>query len=177
MKPKLVVLSDLWGFPKTHPWLSHYQALLRPHFEWNFYDVIQLGQINTQPYEQEALHHQLVDFGIDNAVQNLLERETGEGNVLAFSIGGTIAWRAALAGWNIKNCWAISATRLRYETQLPNGNFHLTYGELDTYRPSTAWFAQFSIPAQIISSQGHNLYRHPDLIPQFCTQILSSIQT
>ncbi|MEL6944601.1 MAG: alpha/beta hydrolase, partial [Bacteroidota bacterium] len=66
--------------------------------------------------------------------------EQVEVSILAFSIGGTIAWKAALKGLKIKSLWAFSATRLRYEVERPNIPIQLFFGQKDEYRPSSNWF-------------------------------------
>ena len=56
-----------------------------------------------------------MNSGIEIAVQTLLNKEKGEIKILAFSVGGTIAWKAALKGLKVSDLVAVSSNRLRYE--------------------------------------------------------------
>ncbi len=164
-KPRLVVLSDLWGSPRAR-WLNAYQQYLSEHWDWVFYDCIQLAQLDLVPYEQEALHRQFVGGGIEKAVAELIRLEKGENppSIMAFSIGGTIAWQAIQAGWEATFLLAISATRLRYEREPLPIPGHLIYGADDPYRPDHQWLEQSKLPFQIIAESSHELYRNPDWI-------------
>ncbi|MEN0049065.1 MAG: alpha/beta hydrolase [Bacteroidota bacterium] len=157
MKPRLLLLSDLWGREKAD-WTTTYLKELSPYFECQYYDCCELGGIDKSVYEQEQLHQQFVHGGIEQAVENLLDLEQEKVCILAFSVGGTIAWKAALKGLPIQQLWAISATRLRYETERPDIPIHLIYGAKDDYRPSLDWFDKMKVDYEIVAAQGHNLY-------------------
>lgn len=173
MKKQLLILSDLWGTQKA-AYLPHYIQQLQPKYDLEFLDCCEIGRVNTIPYLQENLHQQFVNGGINNAVEYLLENYQEEVNLLAFSIGGTIAWKANLAGLKVQNLWAVSATRLRYEIEKPNSQISLIYGGLDTYRPDGNWFKNLVISDyQIIEEEGHELYRKPKIISSICKIILS----
>ena len=170
MKQKLLILSDLWGAKKAS-YLPKYITLLQSKFDVEFLDCCQLGEIDTTNYTQENLHQQFINGGINLAIENLLKNYPQEVDILAFSIGGTIAWKANLAGLKIKNLYAISATRLRYETERPNSQISLVYGGLDTYRPNENWFVDLEITDYgIFENEGHNLYQKPTLINQLLSR-------
>lgn len=173
MKPKLLILSDLWGAQKAI-YLTYYLKLLQPKYDIEFLDCCKLGQINTSNFTQENLHQQFINGGIDLAVDNLVKNYRKEVDILAFSIGGTIAWKANLLGLKVRNFYAVSATRLRYETTKPTNNIALIYGDSDAYKPSQKWFENLAIAGyHIIDNEGHNLYQKPDIIQSICALILS----
>ncbi len=172
MKQKLLILSDLWGIQKT-TYLSQYTTLLQSKFDIQFLDCCKLGQVDTSNYTQENLHQQFVNGGIERAVEKLLKNYQQEVDILAFSIGGTIAWKANLAGLKVRNFYAISATRLRYETEKPSSQISLIYGALDAYQPQQNWFKQLGISNyNIIKNQAHELYQKRTVIQQICEILL-----
>lgn len=172
MKKQLLILSDLWGAKKA-TYLSKYITLLQSKFDVEFIDCCQIGQVDTSIYTQENLHQQFINGGINLAVKNLLKNYSQEADILAFSIGGTIAWKANLQGLKIRNFYAVSATRLRYETEKPNSQIRLFYGELDSYRPKEKWFKNFEITDYcIFENEGHGIYQKSDIIQQICNQCL-----
>ncbi|MEM0575920.1 alpha/beta hydrolase [Flavobacterium polysaccharolyticum] len=149
MKPRLIILSDLWGKEKSD-WVSDYVEQLKDKFEIQFYDCCELGAIDSTNYTEESLHIQFVNGGIEKVIENLLEAEKNQIDILAFSVGGTIAWKAALKGLDIRNLFAVSSTRLRFEEDIPNGVIKLYYGENDINKPSNNWFEKHSINFEII---------------------------
>lgn len=171
MKPRLLLLSDLWGI-KNASWLKEYSALLSSAFEIKIYDVCMLGQVDMTYNEEVRIHKQFVSNGIKTAVKTLLQMETGKVKVLAFSIGGIIAWKAALRGLNIDHLYAISSTRLRYETQKPKGHIRLYFGENDIYQPDAGWVKNFEIPNKIYPNKKHEMYAEIDSIHKICADIL-----
>ncbi len=172
MKPQLLILSDLWGIQKA-TYLTQYINLLQPKFDIQFLDCCQLGGVDTSNYNQENLHQQFVNGGIKKAVENLLKNYPKAIDILAFSIGGTIAWKANLAGLKVRNFYGVSATRLRYETEKPSSQISLVYGELDAYRPQQDWFKRLSIfDYNFIKNEEHELYQKPAVIPKICKILL-----
>ncbi len=172
MKKQLLILSDLWGAKKA-TYLPQYTSLLQPKYDLQFVDCCQLGEIDTSNYTQDNLHQQFINGGIDLAVNNLIKNYQQKVDVLAFSIGGTIAWKANLAGLKVRNSYAISATRLRYETKKPDSQISLFYGKLDAYRPNEKWFAELKITNySIFENEGHEIYQKPKVIQQICNQCL-----
>ena len=173
MKQKLIILSDLWGKKKSD-WVNNYTELLSPIFNVVFYDSCDLGEIDVTDYSEKAIHEQFINGGIDTAVTNLLEKEKEEITVLAFSFGGSIAWKAGLKGLNIVNFFAVSSSRLRYEIIKPNCAIHLWFGGLDNYRPALNWFKKLSITEfTILKNDGHNLYTSSECILSLCNKIIT----
>ncbi len=173
MKQKIIILSDLWGEQKS-AWVNNYIELLSPHFDIVYFDCCTLGEIDLTDYSEKAIHEHFVKGGIDTAVTNLLEKEKGGITVLSFSVGGTIAWKAALKGLKIANFFAVSSTRLRYEIAKSNCPIYLYFGGLDNYRPSFDWFEKLSITEFTIrKNDGHDLYTSSEFILFLCNKIIT----
>lgn len=172
MKPRLIILSDLFGKERSS-WIASYVELLSPNFDIQYYDCCELGGIDKTIYTKENLHNQFVNGGIERAVDALLKKENKEVTVLAFSIGGTIAWKAALKDLKVESLVAISSTRLRYETQVPNCKVKLYFGKEDIYKPDLSWFANYQIVPEINKNKGHLMYVEKDFIHLVCDAILN----
>jgi pimeloyl-ACP methyl ester carboxylesterase len=171
MKPRLIILSDLWGKEKSN-WVDGYFEVLNDKFEIQYYDCCDLGGIDKTNYTEENLHSQFVNGGIEKAVANLLKAEKNEIDVLAFSIGGTIAWEAAIKGLNVRRLFAVSSTRLRYENEIPNGAIKGYFGENDNNKPSNNWFENHAIDFEIIKNKEHSFYTQKDFATSICKEIL-----
>nr|WP_315198525.1 alpha/beta hydrolase [uncultured Flavobacterium sp.] len=176
MKPRLIILSDLWGKEKS-AWILDYIELLKDKFEIQYYDCCELGEIDKTNYTDESLHNQFINCGIEKAVANLLKTEKNQIDILSFSIGGTIAWKAALKGLNVRSLFAVSSTRLRYEDEIPSGAIKLYYGENDVNKPNNNWFVSHSIDFEIIKNKEHDFYTEKDFVTSICNEILKKIHT
>ena len=170
MKPRLLILSDFWGAEKA-AWVNDYVENLSTDFEIQFYDSCDLGQIDKTEYVESNLHNQFVNGGIEIATKRLLKLEKKRINVLAFSIGGVIAWKAQLKGLKINNFYSISSTRLRYEKDKPEFQLKLYFGEKDNNRPTSDWFDRMDINPKIFKDKGHNLYSEINCINEICNDI------
>ncbi len=158
-KKELVILSDLWG-SKQSEWLALFKALLSPKFDITFFDACKLGAVDTSLYSEDHLHRQFVDFGIETAVNNLLKLTHSPKIYIGCSIGGTIAWQAALKGLPVERLITISSTRLRKETTKPDCQMQLYFGKDDPYQPSLSWYKRMSIENFQILDGGHNIYKN-----------------
>lgn len=172
-KPKLIILSDLWGNENSE-WLQYYSVLLETQFKLSFYDCRALAQIPTKGMTEPEIHHQFLHGGIDLAVEKLLETERKPGFVLGFSIGGTIAWKAALNGLPVIKFFAISSTRLRKEYQKPKCEIELYFGANDLNRPMDEWFEQLEIYPSILRGKNHDFYKEEAFANQLCEELISS---
>lgn len=170
MKKRLLILSDLWGFENSSYWQDYTQAL-EQDYHIKHYDVAALAAIDASEKEQEKRHQAFVNGGIDRAIEQLLQSEQQSCEVLAFSIGGTIAWRAALQSLKLVQLYAASATRLRYEQQRPACPIELIYGAEDPYRPSAAWAKALGVQIDTIANKTHELYQEADCIQMICERI------
>lgn len=157
-KPQLVILSDLWGKGKSD-WLKYYTKYLEVLFEIKYYDCCELAEIDVSKYDKDSLHQEFINGGIEKAIQNFTEKEPGEISILAFSIGGIIAWKSMLAGISCTNFFAVSSTRLRKEIKKPTGFIQLFYGENDPYQPTEKWFNDVELDGIIFQNENHNFYQ------------------
>lgn len=168
-KPRLLLLSDLFG--GNPEWIQNYIEILEPKFDVQYYDVLKLAQIDSSS-DEKKIHNQFLNGGIEKAVSNLLDFEKGKVVLLGFSIGGTIAWKASLRGLHITQFVAVSSTRLRFETKIPNCKVKLYYGDKDSNKPNLQWFLDLKISNQIIENQDHLLYREKENAFLICTNFL-----
>ena len=127
---KLVILSDLWG-AKRGLWITSYLGYLHQYYDIEYYDIQQLAHIDAPIYTEKELHTAFVNGGIDTAVEHLLKRNKKPAHYLAFSTGGTIAWKANLKGLPMKSLYAVSATRIRMESNMIDCDVDLLFGEKD----------------------------------------------
>ena len=171
MAEKLVIVSDMWG-AKKGLWITSYLGYLQQYFDITFYDSQQLANLDLKVNSEENIHNAFVDGGIDTAVAHLLKKETEECHILAFSIGGTIAWKAALQGLPVKSLTAISATRIRMEEISPEIEMDLIFGECDTYKPGMKWAQKVGVALNIIPNFGHELYSDEKIIGEVCEKLL-----
>lgn len=174
MAERLVVLSDMWG-AKKGLWITSYLGYLQQYFDIVFYDCQQLANINIAVDSEENLHKEFVNGGISTAVAHLLKKETTASHYLAFSTGGTIAWKANLQGLPMKSLYAISATRLRMEEKLAKGRVTLVYGDNDPYRPDQKWSNAMGTEMELIPNFGHELYNDEKIIKKVCQDLLGEV--
>jgi len=174
MQSRLVILSDLWGIQKS-VWIKLYIEKLTPIFDIQYYDCCELGNIHTAIYSQEQLHQQFVAFGIKNAVQKLISLEHNPIHILAFSIGGTIAWKAALLELPLISLHVVSATRLRHETTIPKIPIQLYFGMNDAYKPSKKWCNQFNRENIVLFiEESHEMYKKEEIAAVICKNIIEA---
>ena len=168
---KIVLLSDLWG-KENSEWINFYREILQDHFVVEFYDSGDLGNIDKTDYTEDKLHQQFVNGGIETAVKNLMIKENQPITILGFSVGGSIAWKAAMAGLQVDRLFAASATRIRYETEKPNTAITLYYGEKDPFKPSSDWNKKIEITPHIFANESHNLYMKKEIATVICSTII-----
>ena len=174
MTEKLVVISDMWG-AKKGLWIASYFGYLQQYYDIVFYDCQQLGGIDVPLCTEENIHNAFVDGGIDTAVAQLLKKETKPAHYLAFSTGGTVAYKAALRGLPMKSLTSLSATRIRLENKKPDVPMNLIYGEHDGYRPSQEWAQEVGVKLNIIPHFGHSLYTDEKIISEVCLGLLEQV--
>lgn len=174
MAEKLVVVSDMWG-AKKGLWIASYFGYLQQYYDIVFHDCQQLGNVDVPISSEENVHRAFVEGGIDTAVTNLLKKETKPAHYLAFSTGGTIAYKAALKGLPVKSLTAISATRIRLEEQRPDTRLNLLYGECDANKPDIKWSQQVSVDFRTVPGFGHMLYTDEKIISEVCLELLEQV--
>lgn len=175
MKNRLIILSDIWG-AKDVSWVSLYVDMLSNDFKVTFYSSCELAEMSKKDLSEVERHNFFLNGGVEKAVKNLIELEKGELTVLAFSIGGTIAWKACLKGLNFERLYAVSATRLRYETEKPKGEIALFYGGKDIYKPNDNWLKNMKVSYNIILQKTHEMYKEEEFAIKLCLQIKNSYE-
>jgi hypothetical protein len=168
---RLIVLSDLWGKSKSD-WFIQYETILKSHFEIVFYDCCKMAEIDLSDFSEDKIHHQFTNGGIERAVKALVENEKGNVEVLGFSIGGLIAWKAALEGLKVGSLFALSSTRLRYETKHPKCAINLFYAENDKYKPTEDWFKKQNLKMNIYKEQEHYFYSSKEIAIEVSKKII-----
>lgn len=171
MKKRLIILSDLWGRDKSE-WLIYYTQILNNYFDIQYYDCCELGEIDMFDYNEESLHKQFINGGINRAVDKLYELERQPVTILAFSIGGTIAWKYGLKSDRIDSLICVSSTRLRMETLKPAGKIILYFGEDDAYKPDIDWFNNMMLNQNFIKDSGHQFYKDRDFANELYKRII-----
>ncbi|NOU58684.1 alpha/beta hydrolase [Marinifilum caeruleilacunae] len=171
MKERLIIISDLWGKEKSQ-WLNHYTQILETKFDLAFYDSCEIGEVDKSNYTQGDLHKQFVSGGIEKAVEKLIELEKSPVHILAFSVGGVIAWKFGLRTNNVKSLKCVSSTRLRKETKRPNGKIKLYFGENDEHRPKSEWIENMKLESKLIEGKGHQVYIEADFAQMVCERIV-----
>lgn len=174
MAERLVVISDMWG-TKKGLWITSYLGYLQQHYDIVFYDCQELANINLVVETHENLHKEFVNSGIDTAAAHLLKRESIPSHYLAFSTGGTIAYKAALMGLPMKSLYAISATRVRMENTKLDIPMNLLFGSNDSFKPSKEWEDRLNISLNIAQDFGHELYSDEKIIKQVCQDLLAEV--
>ena len=175
MAERLVVLSDIWGVKKGL-WITSYLGYLQQYYNIVFYDIQQLANIDLTIKTEENLHKAFVDGGIDTAVAHLLKREKKPSHYLAFSTGGTIAWKAGLKGLPMKSLYTVSATRVRLELLKPDcETTTMLYGGKDKFRPDQEWFEKLDIEIEELPDFGHECYTDEKIIAKVCQDLLFSV--
>lgn len=174
---KLVILSDLWGKKKSD-WVNNYIAILKDFFDINFYDCCDLGKIDKAEMIEENLHQQFVNNGIETAVETLIQKEKEKINVLGFSVGGYIGWKASLKGLRIKNLIAISSTRLRYENEQPSCLVELYFGEFDKFKPDSYWLNNVgaNVKLHIYKEEYHECYKKKEIAMDVCSELIKKME-
>jgi len=157
------IISDLWGSRKSN-WLAHFRELLSPRYKINYIDAGTLADIDMEPYTQERLHEQFVEFGIIRAAEKLLENNNNPKIYIGTSVGGIIAWKAGLKGLKIDKLITISATRLRYETKKPDCPIYNYFGQADPHKPEMKWMNTIGQETSKIIQGGHDIYKNKEAL-------------
>lgn len=157
--------------------MNYYKEILEPHFELHFLDCCELGQIDLSRKDETAIHQQFVSKGIDLASQKLVDSHPSTAGIIAFSIGGTIAWKAIRKGLQLDLYYAISATRLRYENESIDAAYKLFYCENDIYKPTSEWFNKMETPYEILADSAHTFYQKKHTARQIAKDFILNYNT
>ncbi|TRX60724.1 alpha/beta hydrolase [Fulvivirga sp. M361] len=171
MKKKLIILSDLWGKERSQ-WIDFYRIPLSEKFQVTYYDCCELGDVSKSDYTEGSLHEQFVNGGIERAVRQLVELEKEKVNMLAFSVGGVIAWKFGIESAAIRSLYCVSSTRLRYEQIKPEGEIELFFADHDDHKPQKTWFDKMQVEFKIINNARHQIYVNREFAEQLSRQVL-----
>ena len=171
MKKRLVILSDLWGLQQTD-WLEEYVYKLSSCYEIQIYDSCDLADVDKTECTQNNLHSQFISGGIDRAVQSLLDLELDNVSILAFSVGGVIAWKYGIVSGKVDSLYCVSSTRLRHEFSKPDCRISLYYGDRDNFRPDKKWFINLALEENLVEGKDHYLYRDADFAKSMVKKII-----
>lgn len=174
MKKKLLILTDLWGLRKAS-FLNRYLDEFEAYFEIRVIDSLELACIDKRVYTKESLHRQFINGGIDRAVERLVLSLEEPVHILAFSIGGVIAWKAAMRSSYVEYLTCVSSTRLRLETERPSCQFSLVFGSNESYGPLVEWFEKMDTHRIEISGGEHDFYRYNKEISVIKEQVLHPV--
>lgn len=174
MAERLVIVSDMWG-TKKGLWITSYLGYLQQHYDIVFYDCQELANINLTIENHENLHAEFVNDGIDTAVNHLLKKEKIPSHYLAFSMGGTIAYKAGILGLPIKSLYAISSTRVRFQKEIPSFSTKFLFGSNDSFRPDELWEKETGNKIDIAFKYGHELYSDEKIIKEVCQYLLAKV--
>jgi len=174
MAERLVILSDMWG-TKKGLWITSYLGYLQQYFNITFYDCQQLANLDVKVHTEENIHDAFVNGGIDTAVAHLLKKEEEPAHYLAFSTGGTIAWKAGLLGLPMKSLYTVSSTRIRSEAKRPSCSTRTLFGDSDIYRPKATWYKNLGLKNELIKGFGHEMYADEKIIKKVCLDLLDTV--
>ena len=166
---RLILLSDIHGLQNAK-WIKDYHKILSTEFEVITYCILELANIEISLPVQEK-HHLLVNGGMEKAAKQLLQKEKETVTVIGFSVGGSIAWKAALLGLKVDCLYAISSTRIRKENRKPNTEIKLIFGGEDTNTPDELWYQKVEIIPKILAGSRHECYMEKDFIRDFSSQV------
>lgn len=174
MAERLVIISDMWGVKKGL-WITSYLAYLQQYFDITFYDCQQLAHLEVTVHSEENINRAFVEGGINTAAAHLLKKEEKPAHYLAFSTGGTIAWKANLLGLPMQSLYTVSATRIRSEIKRPQCPTTVLFGDGDIYRPKSDWYEKTQVKGELIKGFGHTMYTDEKVIQKVCLDLLRSV--
>ncbi len=160
----------MWG-EQDSEWFSMWKAMITDKTRLTFYDSSKLGRVILKQRSPDQIHNQFVTFGIDHAVKALLAAEHNAKICIGCSVGGVIAWRAALQGLRIDKLITISSTRLRYEVETPLCQVENYFGEHDPYKPNTAWLSTIGKVTSTLIPGGHDIYAQQAVISKIFKEL------
>lgn len=171
MKKKLLILTDLWGLRKAS-FLNRYLDEFEAYFEIRVIDSLELACIDKRVYTKESLHRQFINGGIERAAERLFLSLEEPVHILAFSIGGAIAWKAAMRSTYVERLTCVSSTRLRLETERPTCQISLIFGSNESFGPSIDWFETMETNRIEVIGGEHDFYRYNREIAVIKEQVL-----
>ena len=114
--------------------------------------------------QKDQIHNQFVQFGIQRGAQYLLNQHQDTKKIIGCSVGGVIAWNAAIQGLKLDLLVTISSTRLRYQTHRPDCQIFNFFGKDDLYRPDTNWMNEIGKHSSEVMDGDHFIYKTEDKV-------------
>ncbi len=174
MADRLVIISDIWGIKKGM-WITSYLGYLQQYYKIEYYDLMQLANIDPVHFTEETLHKEINEGGMETAVTHLLKKETIPSHYLAFCAGGTVVWKAALKGLPMKSLYAVSPLALDVEVEGPVAYTNLVYGGNDTNVPSNCWADKAGVEMEIVANFGRTMYTDERMIRKVSLDLLNMV--
>lgn len=152
----LVIVSDMNG--KFLSASADDDLLLGKHFDVvERFDSRAIGEVK----DSSRKHDEFIASGIDVAASTLIKKySSGVDTAVGLSIGGTILWRAALRGLQVRKLICFSSTRLRFENETPSSDLRLFFGTSDPNRPEVGWATGLGVTINFVKDQHHDFYRN-----------------
>jgi hypothetical protein len=174
MKPSLhtqqvYLITDIGG-KENATYARLFGQMLSPHQCLQVIDVCELAGIDVS-LSESIKHRQFLDFGIHRAVESLKKYADPSAIFIGCSMGGLIIWKAALLCLDFKKFIAIASTRLRFETDHPQGEFKLYFGTLDPNNPDISWFSLLNDHSYQFLDGDHYIYTQPEIIRNICLEL------
>ncbi len=166
---QVYLITDLLG-KENATYAGLFGQVLSPQQSLQVIDVCELAGIDVS-HSESIKHRQFLDFGIHRAVEALKKYADPSAIFIGCSIGGLILWKAALQGLNFQKFIAIASTRLRFETDHPQGEFKLYFGTLDPNNPDTSWFSLLNDHNYQFLDGDHYIYTQPEFIRHICLEL------
>ena len=155
---KCILISDIYDEP------ANGGDLARQLPEDTQLHQFSLAKLVGKPeWSGERLHDHLVNRGgTELAVQRLLEQHKSVDIAIGFSAGGTVLWRACLAGLACADLFCLASTRLRNETAKPPGRTHVFFDQKDIDSSSQTRLRRLSDSFHVFRDGRHTAYLNPD---------------
>lgn len=157
----------MWGLGST-TWINDYHRTFHETYDVKVFDSRELAGIDPKISGEQEIHRCFLHGGVETAVSHLLSKVQRTNVIVGFSIGGLIAWKAALQGLACQQLIAVCSTRLRLETQRPVQEVKLIYGDQDAFAPQKDWFQKMKLVPVIVEG-GHEIYKDPLILAGLLT--------
>lgn len=151
------MLSDIHGFSNCE-WIDDYCTELSPKFEIVLLDSLVLADIDYIYLTPDEVHEKMLKGGIQTAVNKLSNIIATEQNVIGFSIGGTILWKALLGKTASTKLVCVSSNRLRFEVATPHCPVLTIFGNQDRLRPDANWYNEKNLQRKTLQGD-HDFYK------------------
>ncbi len=174
MAEKLTIISDMWG-SKQGLWITSYLGYLQQYYSIEYYDSKQLANIDLMVNTRSNIEKAFLDGGIQRAADHLVSRSKESAHYLAFGVGGSIAWQAALKGLPAKSLYLVSSSFLHREKDRPSVPITVLCGGRDENILCEKWGEEMGVRMETIKKFGHSLYSDEIVIQKICLDLLRKV--